>query len=135
MRPARLAVLASAMAVLAVGTPAAAASPPSAPVIKKLSASHISQKEALLTARIKPEGLETTYELWIDPCVPPMECMTHLPMARGAIPATTKELTVSAATAVVFDELGLKPDTTYEYGVVADNADGTVEVHKYFTTR
>jgi hypothetical protein len=135
MRSARLLVLASTIALLAFSASSTTALAASPPLIKALRATHVTEKSALLSASIKPRGAETKYELWIDPCVPPMECITHVAMAQGTIPATAGKVTVSAATAVVFDELGLKPDATYEYGVVAESSEGRVEAQKTFTTR
>ncbi len=106
-----------------------------APAIESLSASHITQDDATLEAQIDPEGLETTYELWMeDPCRPPMECIRVPLLASGSIPATATEESVTVNLASSDKHLNIEPGMTYGYWVVAKNAAGTTEVQKTFET-
>ncbi|HXA55243.1 MAG TPA: hypothetical protein VNV37_10275, partial [Solirubrobacteraceae bacterium] len=106
-----------------------------APVIEGLSASHITQDDATLEAQINPEGLATTYELWMeDPCRPPMECIRVPLLASGSIPATATEESVSVDLASSDKQLNVEPGMTYTYWVIAKNAAGTTEVQKTFKT-
>ena len=105
------------------------------PVIEGLSASHITQDDATLEARINPEGLETTYELWMeDPCRSPMECIRVPLLASGTIPATATNESLSIDLASSGEHLNIEPGMTYGYWMIAKNAAGTTEVQKTFKT-
>jgi hypothetical protein len=104
-----------------------------APVIERLSASHITQDDATLEAQIDPEGLETTYELWMeDPCPSPMECIRVPRLLYGTIPATATSESLSIDLASSDEHLNIEPGMTYGYWVIAKNAAGTTEVKKDF---
>jgi hypothetical protein len=106
-----------------------------APVIEGLSASHITQDDATLEAQINPEGLETTYELWMeDPCRPPMECIRVPRLLYGTIPATATSESLSIDLANSGEHLNIEPGMTYGYWVIAKNAAGTTEVQKTLKT-
>lgn len=105
---------------------------PAAPVISGLSA-RPGTTGALLKARIRPQGLETTYRFYLELCAN-SECIDHVLIGEGTIAATTKAQTVEASTYIVLDELGLEPGTRYEYWVTATNADGSTTRLKTFKT-
>jgi hypothetical protein len=105
------------------------------PVIESLSASNVTQNDATLEAQIDPEGLETTYELWMeDPCKPPMECIRVPQLLTGSIPAGTSSESLSIDLQSSGKHLNIEPGMTYGYWVIAKNADGTVEEQRVFKT-
>lgn len=105
------------------------------PVIESLSASNVTQNDATLEAQINPEGLETTYELWMeDPCKPPMECIGVPQLLTGSIPAGTSSESFSIDLQSSGKHLNIEPGMTYGYSVIAKNANGTVEEHRVFKT-
>lgn len=108
---------------------------PVAPAIQNVSATEITDGTATLEAQIDPENSETEYEVVIaDPCPAPMECIRDVPLASGKItPSSGREyVRIELADG---EDLNIEPNTTYEYWVVAKNADAQkTEVHKTFTT-
>ena len=113
-----------------VGSPAVGS-----PVIETLSASHVTQNDATVEAQINPEGLETTYELFMpeDPCNVPMECIrVHVVLAQGSIPttATAESISLDLASKHVSMEAGER----YGFVLIAKNSAGTVERHYSFRT-
>ncbi|HEX5851627.1 MAG TPA: hypothetical protein VFY36_00915 [Solirubrobacteraceae bacterium] len=94
----------------------------SAPLIGSLSAG-VSQNIATLEAPIRPYGLETMYELWLEypACQPGGTCepMTSERVGEGAIPASRLEEVVSVE--LTF----LKWDYFYSFVVIASNPAGT----------
>lgn len=103
------------------------------PVIVRLSA-HPGKTGALLRARIRPEGLATTYRFYLELCTG-SECIDEVLIAEGTIAATVKSQTVQASTYSFFSELGLPLDSTWEYSVTATNTDGGTERTSTFKTR
>jgi alpha-tubulin suppressor-like RCC1 family protein len=105
------------------------------PVIERLSASHITQDDATAEVQINPEGLETTYEVFMpeDPCNVPMECiLVHLPLAQGSIPATATPESFSIDLAS--EHAQLEAGEEYGFAILASNASGTTEMHYRFKT-
>jgi len=104
---------------------------PVAPAILNVSATEITDETATLEAQINPEDSETEYEVVIaDPCGGPADCI----LSSGKIPATTAREYVRIELAGK-EHLNLEPNTTYEYWVIAKNADAPkAEVHETFTT-
>jgi hypothetical protein len=120
------------MSVVVMPAPTFAAS---SPVIESLAAAHVVQDDATLQAQIDPEGLETTYQLWIeDPCPAPMECIRVARLADGSIPAGTASESLSVDLASSSQHLNIEPNTRYEYWVIAKSSAGTVESRQSFTT-
>jgi uncharacterized protein affecting Mg2+/Co2+ transport len=103
---------------------------PVAPAIKNLSATEITDETATLEAQIDPENSETEYEVVIaDPCGGPADCI----LSSGKITSSSGREYVRIELAG--RELHLEPNTTYEYWVIAKNADAPkAEVHETFTT-
>jgi hypothetical protein len=112
---------------------AAAAAPASAdasaaPTIELPTVSHITENDATLEARIDPEGLATSYEVFMfDPCNVPWECIAVGQVARGTISATANSALVSVNLAEAEAVVSMEPDASYKYWVVARNAAGTAE--------
>jgi hypothetical protein len=94
----------------------------SAPLIGSTSA-EVSQNDATLQAPIRPDGLETTYELWLeypacqsgDTCEP----TTSERVGEGSILAGRLEQVVTA------ELTSLKWNYSYNFVVIASNSDGT----------
>ncbi len=143
---ARVAALA-AMTCLAWGLPASAQAA-SAPSIESESVSHITPTDATLEAQINPDGLETTYEVWVG-AYP--ECIEEGPEACessgggpagtgaivGTIPASSSSHTVSVDIAKAWHNLS--PHSSYIYSVSATNSGWAYEgssygEHKTFST-
>jgi hypothetical protein len=123
----------AAVALAAAVLPAAALA--SAPTIAEVSATQISSRDATLQARIDPEGLETTYELWIaDPCPAPMECIRDAQLGEGVVPASSSGEYQIIDLARSGKHLNIEPKTIYDYWIVAKNAAGTSEDHATFKT-
>ncbi|HEY7933891.1 MAG TPA: hypothetical protein VID48_08710 [Solirubrobacteraceae bacterium] len=101
--------------------------PASAPSIGGESVSNITSTDAALEAKINPEGLETTYEVWVGalPCVEefggPERCEED--KVAGTIPGGFSAQTVSVDIAKASHEL--KPNSPYLYSFRATNMDGT----------
>jgi hypothetical protein len=103
---------------------------PVAPAILNVSATEITDETATLEAQINPENSETEYEVVIaDPCGGPPDCI----LSRGKIaPSSGREY---VRIELAGRELHLEPNTTYEYWIVAKNAETPkAEVHETFTT-
>ncbi len=103
--------------------------PGTPPAIEGETASNITATDATLEATIDPEGLETTYEFYLeapscanDKRVLACEAGGGVPIAKGTIPA-------GSARAVRVDVAAtghlLTPDTIEGYRVVASNSAGT----------
>lgn len=105
---------------------------PAAPVVLRLSA-RPGKTGALLKARIRPEGLTTTYRFYLELCTG-SECIDEVLVGEGTTAASSKAQTVQASTYSVFDEPGLPPGSTWEYSVVATNLDGSTRLGKTFKT-
>jgi hypothetical protein len=100
--------------------------PASAPSVEGESVSNITPTDATLEAKINPEGLETTYEVWVGalPCVVeegPEACEED--KVAGTIPAGFSAQQVSVDIAKASHQL--KPDSAYLYSFRATNMDGT----------
>jgi hypothetical protein len=100
--------------------------PASAPSIQGESVSNITPTDATLQAQINPEGLETTYEVWVGalPCVEeagPERCEED--KIVGTIPAGFSAQQVSVDIAKASHQL--KPNSPYLYSFRATNMDGT----------
>lgn len=108
---------------------------PVAPAIQDLSVGEITDETATLEARIDPENSETEYEVVIaDPCPAPMECIRDVSLASGKITASSAGEYVRIELAGR-ESLNIVPNVTYEYWVVAKNADQQkAEAHETFTT-
>jgi len=98
------------------------------PVIGAESVSEVSESSAILEAQINPEGLDTTYEFWLQYAA----CQTNTGGAScdaivvkkvgdGSIRGTGGAQTVRA------DLSSLQPGYTYSYWVIASNSAGTKE--------
>ncbi len=91
----------------------------SAPSIGSTSAK-VSQNEATLKAPIRPHGLETKYEIWLQCTSQSCTSTEGQRVADGSIQAGRLEQEVSVAlTSLVWE-------TTYRFEVIASNTDGTV---------
>jgi hypothetical protein len=100
----------------------------SAPSIGPTSA-EVGQNEATLKAPIRPDGLETEYEIWLQ-CTS-LSCTSHegQQVADGSIQASRLEQEVSIALT------SLEWEASYRFEVIASNADGTVRSYpQTFTT-
>ncbi len=101
--------------------------PARAPTVEGESASNITPTDATLEAKINPEGLETTYEVWVGalPCVEefggPERCEED--KVVGTIPAGFSASQVSVDIAKASHQL--KPNSPYLYSFHAANMDGT----------
>ena len=116
------------------GLPASAQAS-SSPVIESLSASNITQDNATVEAQVNPEGLETTFELFMpeDPCNVPMECIrVHVVLAQGSIPATAADESISIDLAS--KHVSMEAGEQYGFVIIAKNSAGTVEGHYSFRT-
>ncbi len=113
----------------------ASATAPVAPTIQNLFATEITDETATLEAQINPENSETEYEVVLaDPCPAPMECIRDVSLKSGKI--TAKSAVEYVRIELVGNEhLNIEPNTTYEYWVIAKNADAQkTEAHETFTT-
>ena len=100
------------------------------PSIEGVSAAHVTDTDGTLEAQINPDGLDTSYEFYLE--YP--SCFSGGPgfceasggkeIASGTIPAGSSTQTVSEDVAAVIGH-SLLPDTTYGYRVVASNAAAT----------
>ena len=93
------------------------------------------QNDATVEAQINPEGLETTYELFMpeDPCNVPMECIrVHVVLAQGSIPATATDESISLDLAS--KHVSMEAGEQYGFVIIAKNSAGTVERHYSFRT-
>ena len=125
-------LLSAAMGCLALGLPAAARAS-TAPVLERISASHITQHEATFEAQINPEGSETGYEIWFWPGCSAGACERVPPrvVAKAADIGDDYEGRVVIAEV---HELGPGVSNN-EYWVVASNAVATTEsAHESFAT-
>jgi alpha-tubulin suppressor-like RCC1 family protein len=103
------------------------------PMVERLTASDITQDDATAEVQINPEGLETTYEVFMpeDPCNVPMECiLLHLNLAQGSIhaAATAESISIDLAS----KHAQLEAGEEYGIAVVASNASGSTEAHYRF---
>jgi hypothetical protein len=104
--------------------------PGTPPGIEGETATNITSTDATLEAKIDPEGLATTYEVYLeapscqnDKQFGACEAGGGVPIAKGSVPADSTGQTVSvdvAATGHI-----LTPDTIEGYRVVASNSAGT----------
>ena len=106
--------------------------PGTPPAIEGETASNITSNDATLEAKIDPEGLETTYEFYLeapscanDKRVEACEASGGIPIAKRTIPAGSAAQTVSVDVAGTGHSLS--PDTIEGYRVVASNSAGTTE--------
>jgi hypothetical protein len=106
--------------------------PGTPPAIEGATASNITSTDATLEAKIKPEGLATTYEFYLeapscanDKRVEACEASGGIPIAKGSVPAGSAAQTVSVDVAGTGHSL--TPDTIEGYRVVASNSAGTTE--------
>jgi hypothetical protein len=104
----------------------------SGPLIGGTSA-EVSQNNATLEARIRPSGLETTYELWLEYPVcssgNTCEAATRERVGEGFIPAGVLEEVVSA------ELTSLNWSYFFNFVVIASNSDGTIQSYPLtFTT-
>jgi hypothetical protein len=121
----------AAMGCIALGLPGAAMAS-SAPTIASVSVSHVTEHDATLEAQINPNGLETTYELYLSspacqadwPEIGPCMVIQDFSVPGGNIPAGSGDRTVS----LDLNSAGVKlqAGTWYEYSVSAQNAAGRV---------
>lgn len=109
------------------------------PNIESESASNVTSKDATLEAQIDPQGLETTYEFYLEApscqSFGPGYCEASggTPIASGTIPADSSAQTVSVDLANARGDLS--PSTIYGYRVVATNSAGeSFGGEKTFTT-
>jgi hypothetical protein len=114
-------LLGSACALLSVA-PANAAT--KAPEVGYLSASHVTATSAVMEVPINPEGIETSYEIWL-------ECQSAQVSSQSCEPLTVGSqrqqgvLPASYESHIVTDEVtGLQPGYLYKYGVIATNSAG-----------
>ena len=94
---------------------------------------NVSENSATLEAPIRPEGLESEYELWLEYPVcqsgGACESTTSERVGEGSIPADHLEQVVSA------DLTSLQWDYSYNFVVIASNSDGTRQSYPLtFTT-
>jgi hypothetical protein len=115
------------LAVLAFSAAPALASAP--PLIEDESVSNVTEHDATLEARIDPEGLETTYEIWVaeqvecqadESCPIELGEISQWPVKHGQILAGDSNQAVSA------DLTNLKRHSSYSFWVVATNSAGTI---------
>ncbi len=102
------------------------------PSIDSVSVSGITNSDATLEAQINPNGLETTYELYLSspacqahwPVIGPCMVIQDFSVPGGSIPAGSGDRTVS----IDLNSAGVKlqAGTWYEYSVSARNAAGRV---------
>ena len=99
----------------------------SAPSIGSESAS-VSEDDATLEVPVRPEGLATKYQFWIEYAAcqsaaggGPCEAIVVKQVGEGQLPAADEERVLSAQLS------GLQWSYTYAFWVVASNADGTSE--------
>jgi len=104
--------------------------PGTPPAIEGETASNITSTDATLEAKIRPEGLATTYEFYLeapscanDKRVEACEAGGGVPIAKGSVPADSAGQTVSVDVAAAGHIL--TPDTIEGYRVVASNSAGT----------
>jgi hypothetical protein len=131
-----VALLATAGVALSVAVlPAAAAASAASPSIESLSASNVTQDNATVEAQVNPQGLETTYELFMpkDPCNVPEECIrVHVVLAQGSIPATATDESIGVDLAS--KHVSMEAGEQYGFAIIAKNSAGTVEEHFTFRT-
>jgi hypothetical protein len=107
----------------------------SAPSIETESVSHLTPTDATLEAQINTEGLETTYNFYLQEAplcfkaVPPCERPQHEPIALPA--GTLLGSFVGQSVSVELNSAGvsLAPGEHYEYWVTATSAAGTTTGH------
>jgi hypothetical protein len=106
--------------------------PPTPPTIESVSVTGISPKEAVLHAKINPEGLPTAYRFEYT-------TRQHYDAEGGTFAGAVvaREGTLAAENAGI--ELsaplsGLQPGTAYRFRVVAENDEGQVETQRAFAT-
>jgi hypothetical protein len=98
-----------------------------APVIVSASVTGLTEHDATVEAQINSEGLETTYELWLEYKVckesegVSCDLWSSEVVGHGTIAAGDAGVTVSAGLT------DLKPDKAYIYRVVAANSAGTTK--------
>ncbi len=104
--------------------------PGTPPGIEGETASNITSNDATLEAKIDPEGLATTYEVYLeapscqnDKRVEACEASGGVPIAKGSVPAGSAAQTVSVDVAAT--GRSLSPNTIEGYRVVASNSAGT----------
>jgi hypothetical protein len=103
--------------------------PGTPPTIEGGTASKITSNDATLEAKIDPEGLATTYEVYLEApsCQnyerEACEASGGIPIAKGSVPADSAGQTVSVDVAGTGHIL--TPDTIEGYRVVASNSAGT----------
>jgi hypothetical protein len=96
------------------------------PEVESVSVSGVTESEALLKARINPEGSETTYRV---------EYTTQPSGFEGAVLAAEGTLAAGlAAVPVSVPVAGLQAGTTYRFRVVAENEAGSDEEEASFRT-
>ncbi|HEV3048048.1 MAG TPA: fibronectin type III domain-containing protein [Solirubrobacteraceae bacterium] len=111
--------------------------PAAAPTIAGASASHVSQRDATLEARIDPNGAATSWEVLMDdPCAAPMECIrADVVVAGGTLAAGDASVAVRVDLAESAARLNIEPGTTYTFWVRAGNEAGPAETTpQTFTT-
>jgi hypothetical protein len=103
-----------------------------APAIERFSASHITQNDATVEAQVSPEGLETTYEVFMPeyPCRFSECIVLHLGLGEGSIPATATDQSISIDLAS--KHVSLEANEQYGVAIIAKNSAGTVEEHYNF---
>ncbi|MGD0451985.1 MAG: hypothetical protein ABSB69_00170 [Solirubrobacteraceae bacterium] len=124
----------AALAVSGATLPASALAATS-PSVESLSASNVTQDNATVEARVNPQGLETTYELFMpeDPCNVPDECIrVHVVLAQGSIPATAPDESIGVNLAS--KDVSMEAGEQYGVAIIAKNSAGTVEEHFTFRT-
>ncbi len=104
--------------------------PGTPPGIEDETATNIASTDATLEAKIDPEGLETTYEIYLeapscanDKRILACEADGGVPIAKGTVPADSAGQTVSVDVAAAGHIL--TPDTIEGYRVLASNSAGT----------
>jgi hypothetical protein len=120
-----LALFAAALCLLAIPATSFASSAPS---IGSTSA-EVGQNEATLKAPIRPEGLATNYEIWLQCTSQSCTSTEGQRVAEGSIEAGRLEQEVSVALT------SLEWDSSYIFEVIASNKDGTARSYpQTFTT-
>jgi hypothetical protein len=99
-----------------IGNEVSIITPPAPPALSDLSASSISQRDAVLEVEINPYGLATTYEFRLEGAPGVSE------ITSGSIPAGHGKERVSVDLADVGQPLA--PATSYGYSVLATNSAG-----------